>query len=102
MNLINTITFDSQKPNVAIIKKNDHIKYFAVALGKDAVLQKHTTAFPATLVVLKGEISFKFEDRNFHLISGDTFDIPVNEVHEVQGLTEENLFTVLQELSSPN
>lgn len=98
MNIHENIQYESDKPNVVIIKKNDAVKYFAVGLGKNAVLQKHKTAFPATLIVLKGEINFKFEDRNYHLKTLDTFDIPVEEIHEVQGLQDENLFTVLQEL----
>lgn len=98
MNLFNQIQFDPNKPNVAIIKKNEAIKYFAVALGKGAVLQKHRTAVPATLLVISGEISFQFDDRSLHLVNGDSFEIPVDEVHEVVGLSDQNLFTVLQEL----
>lgn len=98
MNILENIQFLNDKPTVAIIKKNDNIKYFAVALGKGAVLQKHKTDFPATLVVLKGEIDFQFADRNYHLKSFDSFEIPVEEIHEVVGLSDENLFTVTQEL----
>jgi hypothetical protein len=53
MNILENIEFSTEKANVFHLRKNDKIKYFAVALGKDAVLKKHTTAFPATLLVLK-------------------------------------------------
>ncbi|WP_124640295.1 MULTISPECIES: cupin domain-containing protein [Amniculibacterium] len=98
MNIIENLQFHNDKPSVAIIKKNENIKYFAVGLGKNAVLQKHTTAFPATLVVAKGKIDFKFEDRNYILNTLDTFEIPVDEMHEVHGLEDENVFLVCQEL----
>lgn len=98
MNILDQIQFDTDKANVAIIKKNDGIKYFAVALGAGAVLKKHTTPVPATLLVLKGEINFVFSDREFILKEGDAFEIPVGEEHEVVGVLAQNLFTVIQEL----
>jgi quercetin dioxygenase-like cupin family protein len=98
MNILENIQFATDKPTVAIIKKNEKIKYFAVALGKNAVLQKHKTNVPTTLLVQKGELDFRFEDRNYHLKTLDSFEIPVDEVHEVIGLQNENLFTLIQEL----
>ncbi|HCN11090.1 MAG TPA: cupin domain-containing protein [Kaistella sp.] len=98
MNILENIEFSTEKANVFHLRKNDKIKYFAVALGKDAVLKKHTTAFPATLLVLKGEIDFVFDDRQILLKQFDTFEIPVDVVHEVVGVSDENLFTVIQVL----
>ena len=98
MNILENIEFRTDKPTVFHLKKSDKIKYFAVALGVGAVLKKHTTDFPATLVVLKGEVNIVFEDREFILKELDVFNIPVNEVHEVTGILASNLFTVTQEL----
>ncbi|MBS1572199.1 MAG: hypothetical protein JST62_07395 [Bacteroidetes bacterium] len=98
MNILENIHYLSDKPTVAIIRKNEKIKYFAVALGKDVVMHKHKTAVPATLVVLKGALDFRFVDRNYHLKTFDTFEIPVEEIHEVIGLENENLFSILQEI----
>ena len=98
MNILENIEFNSDKANVAIIKKSEKIKYFAVALGEGAVLKKHSTAFPATLLILKGEINFVFSDREYVFKEFDTFEIPVDEEHEVFGVLKENLFTVTQEL----
>ena len=98
MNILENISFSSEKANVCIIKKNDRLKYFAVALGNGAVMKKHTTSFPATLIVLKGEINFIYEDRQITLREMDTFEIPVNIVHEVVGISDQNLFLVTQEL----
>lgn len=98
MNILENIEFSTEKPNILQLKNSDKVRYFAVALGKGAILKKHTTSTPATLVVLKGEINFVFEDRQFVLRPFDTFEIPVNVLHEVHGITEENLFTLTKEL----
>ena len=98
MNILENLEFSTDKANVHYVKKSDKIKYFAVALGQGAVLKKHTTPVPATLVVLKGEINFVFTDREFVLREFDTFEIPVDEVHEVIGVLDQNLFLVTQEL----
>ncbi len=96
MNILENITYQNDKPSVAIINKTEKLKYFAVALGNAAVLQKHKAPVPSTLVVTKGEIEFKFADRSYHLKTFDVFDIPVDEEHEVLGLQDENLFFVTQ------
>lgn len=98
MNIEDNISYTTDKANVYHIQKSDRIKYFAVALGENAVLKKHTTPVPAFLVVLKGKINFVFDDRQLVLSQFDTFEIPVDVVHEVRGVLSQNLFTVLQAL----
>ncbi|MBF8457583.1 hypothetical protein IV494_10375 [Kaistella sp. G5-32] len=98
MNIVENITFSTEKANVFSIKKSDKIKYFAVALGKDAMLKKHTAPVPATLVVLKGEINFLIQGETINMKQFDVYEIPVNVEHEVVGVSEENLFSVAQEL----
>lgn len=97
-NILDNLEFSSDKANVFNIRKTEKVKYFAVALGLNAVLKKHKTSSPATLVVLKGEINFVFSDREYLLKQFDTFEIPVDEEHEVVGVLEQNLFTVNQEI----
>ena len=97
-NIVENIEFSTEKPSVYHLKKSDKIKYFAVALGKDAVLKKHTAGVPSTLVVLEGEIRFIMESEEIALKQFDVFDIPVNIEHEVMGVSGKNLFTVTQEL----
>ena len=97
MNILDHISFSPDKPNVHYITKNERIRCFAVALGNGAVLKKHSTPVPATLIVLKGEINFVFADREYVLRAYDTFEIPVDEIHEVFGITDQNLFLVTQQ-----
>ena len=97
-NIAENITYSSEKANVFQLKKSDKLKYFAVALGKNGVLKKHTAPVPSTLVVLKGEINFVMENEQFHFRQFDVYEIPVAVEHEVTGISDENLFTVAQEL----
>ena len=98
MNIVENITFSTEKANVFSIKKSDKIKYFAVALGKGAVLKKHTAPVAATLVVLKGEINFLIEGKTINMKQFDTYEIPVNIEHDVHGVSDDNLFSVAHEL----
>ena len=84
-----------QKGNVLeklTIKKGENIKQIAVALGKNAILKKHTTDEPTFLVVLKGKIRFLINNEEISLNTFDTYDIPVDIEHEVIGVEDENIF----------
>ncbi len=98
MNLIKEAKFETDKANPIIIKKSEKSQQLAVALGKGAVLKKHKTSVPATLFVVKGEITFNMENKDQILNEGDVFEIPVDIVHEVIGNQDENLFVVIKEL----
>lgn len=98
MNILDKIEFSSEKANVCPIRKSEKLKYFAVALGKGGVLKKHTAPVPATLVVLKGEINFVIQGETINMKQFDIYEIPVNVEHEVIGVSDENLFSVAQEL----
>lgn len=98
MNITESIAFSAEKANVFSIKKSDKLKYFAVALGKGAVLKKHSAPVPSTLIVLKGEINFMIQGETISMKQFDVYDIPVGIEHEVVGLSEENLFSIAQEL----
>ena len=97
-NIVENIEFSTEKANVFSIKKTAEIKYFAVALGKGAILKKHTAPVPSTLVVLKGAINFLINGEELKFKQFDVYEIPVEVEHEVVGLEEENLFSVAQEL----
>lgn len=100
MNILNQIAFSTSKANVVHLRKSDKIKYFAVALGKGAILKKHTAPVPSTLLVLSGEIDFLIDGETINLKQFDVYEIPVNVVHEVVGVSDQNLFTVTQELNN--
>ena len=91
-NLLDQLSFRSDEQTVTIIKRAEGIKQVAVALGKGAVLKKHTTNEPAILVVIKGKLRFLINNQEILLNTFDTYDIPVDVEHEVIGVEEENVF----------
>ncbi len=97
MNLLKEINFDPASPSVFVIKKTNKLKYFSIGLLKDQILKKHQAKFPTTLTVIKGSIEFRLENKKIQLFQHDIFEIPVNELHEVIGLEEKNLFILVQE-----
>lgn len=98
MNILEKIEFLIEKTSVFTIKKTEKQQQIAVALGKEAILKKHTTSVPATLLVLKGEIEFKIENKDLLLTPYDVLEIPVDVVHEVVGKNDKNLFLITKEL----
>lgn len=98
MNILKYTDFLPDRPSVFQIKITDRIQQIAIALGKGAVLAKHKTSIPATLIVLKGSIRFVLPDRELTLNSLDFFEIPLEEVHHVEGLDAENLFLITKEV----
>ncbi|MEC5395795.1 rhodanese-like domain-containing protein [Bergeyella sp. RCAD1439] len=93
MNLLAT-DYPKERPLIKPIRSDERMAYFAVALGKGGVLEKHKTETPAVLVVLKGKVAFGLDGDYVVLEKGDVYDIPVGRLHEVRGLGRQNLFTV--------
>ncbi len=99
MNILQYTDFLADKPSVFQLRKNENIHQFAVALGNNCLLKKHTTAVPTNLIMLKGEVKFSLPDEDIILKELDVFEIPVEVEHEVLGLTDENLFVITKELA---
>lgn len=98
MNILENIEFSAEKANIFKIKNSPKSRQFVVALGEGAVMKKHQTPVPATLIVLKGEINFLIEGQELRFGEADVYEIPVNVQHEVVGIQEKNLFLIVQEL----
>ncbi len=98
MNITQHINFTEEKPAVLAIRSSEKSKIIAVGLLKDQVLKKHKTTVPAFLTVLTGAIEFRMAGNNYTLQQYDTFEIPVDVLHEVVGLYSKNVFTVMKEL----
>jgi len=97
MNIEQELKFDPEKPATHMIKRSEKINVIAVGLLKDQLLQKHKTLLPTFLTVVKGEIEFHINNEKLELNTLDTFQIPVDVLHEVLGLDEKNIFTLTQE-----
>ena len=91
-NLMDRLSYRTDKQTVSVIKNGEGVKQVAVALGKGAILKKHTTDVPAFLVVVKGEIRFLINGQEILLKALDTYNIPAEIEHELIGVDDENLF----------
>jgi quercetin dioxygenase-like cupin family protein len=100
MNIIKDMNFKSDKPNVKIILRSDHLKVVAIGLGKNVELKQHKTSVSTLLTVLKGKINFYINDEVIVLNKFETFSIPVEVIHHVFGIKSKNLFTLTQEIEN--
>lgn len=94
INLLQKITFRADKQTTYFIKDGKNIKQIAIALGKNALMKKHTTSVPATLLMIKGKVRFLISDEEIILNELDTYQIPADVPHEVIGVNDENIFVV--------
>ncbi len=97
MNIYSEIKFNPLKPATLSISNSAILNIFAVGLVKGQVLAKHKTSVPALLTVLKGEILFHINSMDLKFSEMDTYQIPVNEEHEVIGIAQENVFMIVKE-----
>ena len=94
VNLADKLTFKTDKPTTYFVKDGKNVRQVAIALGEGAVLKKHTTNIPATLIMVKGTVRFLINGEEVVLKDLDTYQIPVDVEHEVIGVEKENVFIV--------
>lgn len=97
MNILENLAFSQERPSVCPIQRTDKINYFVIGLLHDQILKKHTANGPSILTVLKGKLEFFINGETIHLKEFDTYDIPVLIEHEVKGVKNTNIFTIVQE-----
>ena len=97
MNIAENISFNADKPAILSVLKTESVNLFAVGLLKNQMLKKHNTVIPSLLTVLKGSLEFRIGNDKIIFRQFDTYAIPLNIEHEVEGVDEENVFTILQE-----
>lgn len=98
MNIYEQLSFQQDQPSAISIKKTEKQQIMAIGLGKGAVMKAHKTSVPTTLIVLKGTINFKIEVQELILEESSVFEIPVDVLHEVQGVSDQNCFLIVKEL----
>lgn len=96
MNILETLQLTDEKPAVLQIKNSDKSQVIVIGLKKDQVLKRHLSPIPALLVVMKGQIDFEMNGNVTSLSAFDTFEIPVNVLHEVTSV-EESIFLIMKE-----
>ncbi len=71
-------------PVAKAIHKGEHFKVLAIGFKKGMILKEHTTALPAKLTVLFGEVLYKEGVIEKTLLQYDETEIPVGNVHSVE------------------
>ena len=94
VNLADKLTFRNDKQTTYFVKDGQNVRQVAIALGEGAVLKKHTTNIPTTLIMVKGTVRFLINGEEVVLKDLDTYQIPVDVEHEVIGVEKENVFIV--------
>ena len=99
VNLADKLEFRTDKQTTYFIKDGKSVRQVAVALGEGAVLKKHTTDVPATLIMVKGTVRFIIYGQEVVLKDLDTYQIPADIEHEVIGVEKENVFIITKLLA---
>lgn len=99
VNLADELTFRNDRQTTYFVKDGKSIRQVAVALGEGAILKKHSTDVPATLIMVKGEVRFLINGEEIILKDLDTYQIPVEVEHEVIGVQKENIFIITKQLA---
>lgn len=97
MNIAAEVQFNTEKPAKISIQKTDVMNIVALGLMKDQLLPRHKTQIPVLLIVLRGSLKFVIRGEEIELSELDTYQIPIDVEHEVRGLSDENLFMLVQE-----
>ena len=99
VNLADKLQFRNDKQTTYFVKDGKSVRQVAVALGEGAVLKKHTTDVPATLIMVKGTVRFIIYGQEVVLKDLDTYQIPADVEHEVIGVEKENVFIITKLLA---
>ena len=84
-----THTYSTPKPappKISILQKSDHFKIILLELEKGSKLEKHTAPARAKIFVVSGTIEYRSLREIIPLTCSDSYDIPLEEVHEVVAL----------------
>ena len=79
-------TTNPAPPKISILQKSDHFKIILLELEKGSKLEKHTAPARAKIFVVSGTIEYRSLREKISLTYTETYDIPLEEVHEVVAL----------------
>ena len=82
-------------PVAKALFKKEGFKVLVIAFKNGMVLKEHKANVPTKLVVLEGSVKYKSETTEIELGKYDEFEIPINELHDVNAL-ENSLCMLVQ------
>jgi len=74
-------------PVAKALFKKEGFKVLVLAFKDGMVLKEHKANVPTKLIVLEGSVNYKSETTEIKLEKYDEFEIPINELHAVNALT---------------
>ncbi len=69
------------------IYKDDRFHILLLCMKEGEFLKPHHSPTDAFLLMIKGEILFMLDDKEFHLTEGDEFTFKAKETHSVKAVT---------------
>lgn len=85
----------STAPITKAYYENDKTKIIAIGLKKDVVLAKHTAPSKAQILIIQGAVTFRTATFSKSINTYETFEIPLEVVHEVIGDTDSIFLLIL-------
>ncbi|MCB0496133.1 MAG: hypothetical protein KDC79_08345 [Cyclobacteriaceae bacterium] len=80
--------------NIKKIFKSDSCETLLFKLKKGEEIPNHVTQKKALLIMHKGKVVFHINTTDIELISGNTYEIPKDEVHNVKARADAIFFIV--------
>ena len=96
MNILENLSFNRNKVTSLQVPVGRHKHVTAIGLTRDQELKEHISHVPATLIVLQGKVDFAMKGHVKQLSACDVLEIPVNEMHAVKGLEDENAILIVK------
>ena len=75
-------------PVAKALFKKEGFKVLVLAFKDGMVLKEHKANVPTKLIVLEGSVNYKSETTEIKIGKYDEFEIPINELHAVNALTD--------------
>lgn len=85
---------NASDPVIKIFRQDDHFKVIIAGFKKGMALQDHQTNVKTMLVVIKGAVTYKEDERYVDLYQFDELEIPINVTHAVYAQEDSLCFLI--------
>ena len=101
--IISELNECKKSPIAKVIHKGNDFKVIGLGLNKGVILKDHNTPSlkqnvnpkNVLLLVIKGKIKYTSKHRNIILDTYDKMEIPINEIHAVEGIDDAVFLIIL-------
>jgi quercetin dioxygenase-like cupin family protein len=88
-------TVNPARPKISILQKSNHFKIILLELEKGSKLKEHKAPGRAKIFVVSGTIEYRSLHEIVSLSHSDTYDIPLEEIHEVVALEPSKFLLII-------